>query len=165
MTPENPLWRYALELYAAPDIESVCLRLQAQGAGVNALLLACWAGQQGVRLGAEQWKQLLADPWREQVLSPLRRLRYRVRERREQAPALDASYQALKQAELACEQAELMLLHDRVSAISWPLTGQVPAATLMGDNLAGYCDHEGVAPDAELLDALVRAALHMPETG
>ncbi|WP_010321524.1 TIGR02444 family protein [Marinobacterium stanieri] len=164
MALENPLWHYVLRLYGAAGVESSCLALQRQGAAVNALLLACWAGQQGIPLTAARWRQLPVS-WRSDVVEPLRQLRFRVREQRQQQPELDACYRALKQAELACEQVELMQLHAALVTLDWqPDAGSV-VETLIRDNLAAYCDHAGVAQNTDLLETLVRATLETPDVG
>lgn len=162
MALENPLWQYVLRLYSTPGVEEACLTLQAQGAAVNSLLLACWAGQRGIELTTQEWQQL-SPLWRTEVLEPLRRVRYRARALCQQKPALDDCYQVLKQAELAAEQAELMQLYAQVS--QWNTDPDSPAHMQIHDNLAAYGRHAGIELKTDLLETLVRATLETPEVG
>ncbi len=162
MALENPLWQYVLRLYSAPGVEAACLALQAQGAAVNSLLLACWSGQRGIALTEAHWQQL-SPQWRTDVLEPLRRVRYRTREHVQQNSALDACYQALKQAELLAEQAELMQLHEQVA--QWNTDSDRPAHRRIHDNLAAYGRHAGIELQTDLLATLVQATLETPEVG
>lgn len=113
MALDNPLWQYALELYARPGVREAALALQEAGASINRLLLACYLATQGLELDAA----LLAGPaqdWQREITHPLRALRYRVREHKLTRAELDACYQRLREAELAAEQVELMLLWEQI---------------------------------------------------
>lgn len=109
MSLENPLWHYALTLYAEPGVEQSCLQLQDQGAVINRLLLACWLGGGGISLNSVRLQQLDGD-WHNGVTLPVRAVRYRVRELLASEPTGEDCYRALRQAEMAAEQVELMLL-------------------------------------------------------
>lgn len=162
MALENPLWHYVLKLYSRPGVEDACLALQTRGAAVNRLLLACWAGSQGIVLDEKRWRALGTD-WRREVVEPLRQVRYRVRRQYQEEAELEASYRALKAAELACEQAELMQFHAQLSG--WHPERVFEPDVLIGDNLAAYCEYEGLSPDAGMLEPLLQAALAMPGSG
>lgn len=155
MALDNPLWRYALVLYACPGVEQDCLRLQDQGAAINRLLLACWLGQRGVTIEHEHWRALDND-WRREITEPLRQVRYRVRSRLSRQPEAEACYRALRQAELAAEQMELMLLWQTTR--NWPIrpTAAGEACTLA--NLRGYRHMTGLPLEDALLRQLARAA-------
>ncbi|MBV1787843.1 TIGR02444 family protein [Marinobacterium sp. D7] len=119
MSLNNPLWQTALRLYAVPGVEQAALELQRAGCSINRMLLACYLAQQGRRLvpalligEALEWQQALTHP--------LRELRYRVRARKAENEELEPCYRAFRQAELACEQVELMLLWDALSALELP---------------------------------------------
>lgn len=110
MKLENDLWSFALHFYQQPGVETLCLKLQnSYGLSINRLLLACWAGYQGRVLDTAQFSE--ADKWQSQITQPLRQLRYRVRERKTES-GFETCYQALRKAELACEQVELALLFE-----------------------------------------------------
>lgn len=134
MGPDNPLWQYALALYARSGVEQCCLRLQDQGATVNCLLLACWSGTQGVVVDAERWRSLDAF-WRHEVTEPLRHIRHQVRSLRARQPQVEACYRALQQAELAAEQVELQQLWQ--TARHW-LPAAEAGSVLIRANLATY---------------------------
>jgi uncharacterized protein (TIGR02444 family) len=155
MALDNALWRYALALYSRPGVEHSCLQLQHQGAAINRLLLACWLGQRGVELDADRWQQL--DPqWRREITEPLREIRYRVRALKVQQPEVEACYRALRQAELAAEQVELMLLQQ--TALAWPAQPSIAGRALIRDNLISYRRMSGQSLDEGCLRQLAQAA-------
>lgn len=135
MSLENPLWHYALALYSRPGVEQCCLQLQDQGAVVNRLLFACWLASQGIRLDQGRLQQS-ASPWSSDVIGPLRAVRFRVRERLADLPEANVCYRALRQAELAAEQLELMLLWQQGQ--NWLPETQADAA-LFRHNLQQVC--------------------------
>lgn len=116
MSLENPLWRYALDLYSRPGVEAAALELQTLGCSINRLILACFLAQQGKQLTPELL-QGEAQAWQRELTHPLRTLRYRVREQKAERAELDVCYRKLREAELACEQVEIMLLWQRVEKI------------------------------------------------
>ncbi len=155
MALDNPLWRYALALYARPGVEQCCLQLQDQGAAINRLLLACWLGQRGVPVDEARWQALPAE-WRQEITEPLRQIRYRVRALQAQQPEVGGCYRALRQAELAAEQVELMQLWQASEA--WSCQPEYAAGALMLDNLIRYCRVAGLALDERRLRSLAEAA-------
>ncbi|WP_284733726.1 TIGR02444 family protein, partial [Pseudomonas aeruginosa] len=42
------VWKFAVDVYARPGVETACLALQEQGADVCLLLVAAWLGRRGV---------------------------------------------------------------------------------------------------------------------
>jgi uncharacterized protein (TIGR02444 family) len=125
MSLENPLWQYALTLYSRSGVEQCCLQLQDQGAVVNRLLFACWLASQGIKLDHDRLHQS-GNRWQPEVTRPLRAVRFRVREQLAALPEAEACYRALRQAELAAEQLELMLLWQ--DGQSWLPDSEVGAA-------------------------------------
>ncbi|EPJ50839.1 MAG: hypothetical protein OFPI_18930 [Osedax symbiont Rs2] len=114
MDIDNKLWRFALSFYAQPEVAEQLLALQNEHAVcVNQMLFGFW-------LAAEKQKltRLPADTdeairWRQQVVAPLRQIRFWLRQQRADAPlnmATDDCYQQLLAAELATEQVELAYL-------------------------------------------------------
>ncbi|GAA0699848.1 hypothetical protein GCM10009104_30890 [Marinobacterium maritimum] len=158
MALDNPLWRYALALYASPGVETSCLELQGQGAAVNRLLLACWLGHRGIALDTDRW-QVLDTDWRRAITEPLRQIRYRVRALRAQQPEVEACYHALRQAELAAEQVELMQLW-QASAL-WCSDASCDPEALILANLISYRQLTGHALDETCLRHLARAATEL----
>lgn len=129
---------------------------------INRLLLACWLARQGIGLTPSRLLQLDSH-WREDVTQPLRSVRYRVREWREQRSEMEPCYQALRQAELAAEQVELMLLWQQASR--W-LPGRDASAELLRHNLTQVLTaRDGVVTDERLerLRPLESAAMALLE--
>lgn len=110
---ENPLWDYALTVY--PSIEPDLLVLQQEGARVNYLLLALWMGQRGVKLDRFS---AAADEWYDTYTSPVREIRYRLRDKRGESVGHSIAYDRMKSAELSLEQVELALLYDDYKDVS-----------------------------------------------
>lgn len=118
--PTTDFPSFAEALYARPGVAAACLDLQDRRSFDVALLLhACWLGVQSLALSREQSAMLIAatQPWRFEVVRPLRRLRRRIRvghegmprERSEPVRAL------IKDAELAAERALLAILATAVT--------------------------------------------------
>jgi uncharacterized protein (TIGR02444 family) len=99
----NPLWEFSLQQYGKPGVAEACLEAQDRfAADVNLLLYAAWLTRQGLGLDASQWRSLESElqPWRQQVLLPLRGLRRGWR----QLPAAAGLRQQLKALELEAER-------------------------------------------------------------
>lgn len=99
----NPLWEFSLQQYDKPGVAEACLEAQDRfAADVNLLLYAAWLARQDLELKAWQWRSLESElqPWRQQVLLPLRGLRRGWR----QLPAAAGLRQKLKTLELEAER-------------------------------------------------------------
>ncbi|MDT8893492.1 TIGR02444 family protein [Halomonas sp. I1] len=122
----DPLWDFALALYAREGIESACLVLQDEaGVEITELLWRCWLYRHGLRASAVP-ADLVA--WQHDVISPLRRLRRDLKPTERERPSVAPLRQRIKQAELDAECECLLRLeaysHDgsiRLSEISHPL--------------------------------------------
>ena len=120
--PEGEFWRFSVERYAVPGVAEACLALQdSAGADVNLILLALWLGSRGHRLGAADGERLaaLAADWQGPVVTPVRRVRRLLKERRG-LPWYDAITElrtGLASIELALEQVEQLLLERAVGPV------------------------------------------------
>jgi uncharacterized protein (TIGR02444 family) len=79
---QNPLWDYATKIYGGQRVESALLELQDRfGFDVNMLLYAAWLAHSQQRLVTEHLIALeaLVGEWRDQVVSPLRAARRKLR--------------------------------------------------------------------------------------
>jgi len=152
MQLQNPLWDYALKLYASDVVQTLCLRLQdEQGLSVNRLLYAGWLTQQHCLLDASLLDNSSARYWQQQVTSPLRAIRYEVREAKQSEPHLASLYKALREAELEAERVELAHLyslkrrHDHTGLLS---------SHLMERNLGEIALLEGQQENTQCLELL-----------
>ena len=136
------LWSFALSTYARPGVEAACLRLQEQGADVCLLLCGAWLEQRGVAYTFErvQALQLLARPWRTQVVEPLRQVRVQWRTMAQQDTQLASLRERVKTLEMEAERALLMRLETLAQA--WPINE--------GEGQYGWL--EGLATEAANLD-------------
>lgn len=114
------LWSFAVQLYARPGVESACLELQASGCDVCLLLTGAWLGQRGIPCREDYLRALrdLAQPWQQNVVTPLRQTRQRWRAEVSQDAELAALREQLKRLELEAER----LLLERLEALTkdWP---------------------------------------------
>ncbi len=158
MALDNPLWRFALDLYARPGVESAALELQTFGCSINRLILACFLAQRGERLTSEL---LTGDAleWQQQLSHPLRALRYKVRSLKAEAPDLDHCYRKLREAELACEQVEIMLLWQTLEKCSLPpAAAGVELLRANVEQIVAEIGEEAVTQASSQIDAFIHAA-------
>ncbi|WP_415895379.1 TIGR02444 family protein [Neptuniibacter sp. PT34_22] len=149
MQLKNDLWDFALNFYQQPGIEQSCLELQNEfGLSINRLIFACWGGIQGYVLESITCNE--ADHWQQEMTHPLRGIRYKVRERKQQGAEYDACYQKLRQAELACEQVELALLYQQ----GLQAAQMQPSIEIIEENLHSYLKSQKVPIDKDILGAL-----------
>lgn len=118
---QQSLWDFAVTCYARPGVAELCLHLQdRQDADVCLLLAALWLESRGTPATPARLEQLqlVAQPWRQTVIVPLRQLRRDWKE----AAAGDAELAELRQALAALElKAERRLL-ERLQQLAdtWP---------------------------------------------
>ena len=159
MELKNDLWNFALNFYQQSGVEVSCLRLQDDyGLSINRLIYACWCASRGIRV-QPQWFSGEAGQWQQSITHPLREVRYRVRQKKQAQTDLDSCYQALRKAELACEQVELALLFGQTPTDA----GETPSVQLVLDNLVCYLELTQVRFDSEtelLLGPILSASNH-----
>ena len=115
----NPLWEFAVTIYARDGVANACLRAQDEaGCDVNLLLYAAWLAGQQCELRESHLRELDAQllPWRSRVIEPLRRLR---RDWKAVAGAENLR-QSVKSMEMLAEQREIELIwsaHDAAVAL------------------------------------------------
>lgn len=112
MELHNPLWEFALDLYAKPGIEAICLDLQNQHElSINRLIFAVWAARERKLLDLKHLTCSDVSEWQQPISHPLRTVRYKVRERLDSHPELAGVYKSLRKAELQSEQVEIAYLY------------------------------------------------------
>ncbi len=117
--PTREFPSFAEALYARPGVAAACLDLQdRRGFDVALLLHACWLGARSLSLSAEQAASLVlaTQPWRFEVVRPLRRLRRRLKVGHEGMPRQKSEpvRELVKAAELAAERALLAVLETAI---------------------------------------------------
>jgi uncharacterized protein (TIGR02444 family) len=110
---------FAEALYARPGVAAACLDLQDRRSFDVALLLhACWLGVRSLTLSPEQGAALVSatQPWRFEVVRPLRRLRRRLKVGHDGMPRQksDPVREQVRAAELAAERALLSILETAI---------------------------------------------------
>lgn len=138
----NPLWDFSLAIYSSKEVQAACLELQdGSGVDVNAMLYVLWLASLGRKLDTAAVRQVLDtfDPWRAEVVVPLRVAR---RALREPAAVIDAEGAAslraqVKKVELEAERLQQWALwsHRKPETLgaAEPASRDVAAA-----NLAAY---------------------------
>jgi len=109
---EQPLWAFALALYARPGVEAACLALQDEaGVDVCELLWRCWLLHHGARPGPAAEAELReVRRWQAEVTAPLRTLRRRLKPEAASNAGVAALRETLKRAELEAEREALKRL-------------------------------------------------------
>ena len=153
----NPLWTFSVQVYDRPGVKEACLALQDEaGADVNLLMFFCWLAQSGRgRLTRAEVQKAMAivAVWRVQVLTPLRRVRRRLKAggRSDEAGLREK----LLAVELAAEKIEQTRLH--AAMVPDPVMLDGTAETRRGDaryNCGVYFEEAGIVIGGSLEDAL-----------
>ncbi len=160
----NPFWQFSLQLYGQPQVERLCLQLQARfDIDVNLLLWSCWLQALGVPLGAgllAQARDTVGD-WNRQVVKPLRRVRTTVK--RGDWPGggdLPALLEQCRQLELEAEKQQQQWLYQL--AEDHGLQADETAALQPGENIERLLRALGARdcrPAIELLSAAIAGTL------
>ena len=155
--PTTDFPSFAEALYARPGVAAACLDLLDRRSFDVALLLhACWLGIRSLALSREQAAALVAvtQPWRFEVVRPLRRLRRRLRVGHDGMPRerSEPVRAQVKAAELAAERALLAILETAVDG--------TPGGTVAGNLTACLAVANIVAnsEDRASLDVIEREA-------
>lgn len=148
--PHHPFWNFSLQIYRQKPAKDALLALQNQyHLNVNVLLYCCWFAtlNQG-QLNQAELKQLLTliQPWHEQIITPLRLMRNRLKES-PKAWAQEIREEVLA-IELDAEHIEQLMLADATEKKpkSQKRTPQ-QRASLACHNIACYCTLAGIAMD------------------
>jgi uncharacterized protein (TIGR02444 family) len=132
-------WDFAVRLYGRPGVREACLDLQDRlGIDVVAILaLVHRAAEGGGGIGPDSLRQALerAEPWRRAAVLPLRAVRRALKNWQFPDPAMapdaEAAREAVAQAELQAERAELgALAHDLAGSGRAAVAGGDPRARL-----------------------------------
>jgi uncharacterized protein (TIGR02444 family) len=113
---EAESWAFALDIYARPGVADACLRLQNEaGVDVMLLLIATFAAVKRRNfLSPDALKSLdeACGPWREQIVSPLRKIRSGLKSGPSPAPCEETEQfrSKIKTIELAAERLQNRLL-------------------------------------------------------
>ncbi|MBN8412922.1 TIGR02444 family protein [Halomonas denitrificans] len=104
----DPLWEFALALYARPGVEPSCLILQDEhGWDVCELIWRCWLFRHGATTGP-----VPADvsDWQQTVTVPLRQLRRQLKRAAQHEPSIASVRSSIQRAELEAERQCLEML-------------------------------------------------------
>ncbi|MDI5932548.1 TIGR02444 family protein [Halomonas kalidii] len=107
----NPLWDFALALYAREGVEAACLHLQDDaGLDVCELLWRCWLFHHGVQPTDAPTGLAEIRRWQQEITAPLRRLRRTLKAEAATRPAVADLRRTLQRAELEAERETLARL-------------------------------------------------------
>ncbi len=145
MEIQNPLWVFALKVYAKPQVEACLLQLQEEyGLSINRLLFAGWLAMQHKTVELAAVESSAATCWQKTLTHPLRALRYQVRAELQADESLRSLYKAMRQAELQAEQIEIAKLY----ALSLELSlSDESVESLMLKNLKTVSQAQGISDE------------------
>lgn len=107
----DPLWDFALALYARPGVETACLRLQDEaGLDVCELLWHCWLYRHGLAVAGEPAALAPIRAWQRDVTAVLRGLRRELKRAARDQPGVAEVRGRLQRTELAAERETLSRL-------------------------------------------------------
>lgn len=158
----NKFWTFSLDVYARPEVESACLRLQFDHAlDVNAVLFCAWTGGLGISLDNSTLEEQIgaATEWQELAVQPIRVIRRRLKNLTVAGLSLsgrDDLRQSIMTAELAAEKLEQSILVQMIAG----LPEGVPSAALADANFDAYWRIAGQGDHLVALEAwqIIRAA-------
>ena len=113
------LWDYAVALYARPEVEAACLRLQdGDGQCVSLLLWRLWSVHEGRAVDARTLERAveIARAWDGAVVAPLREVRRRIAA--PSPPIADAARSVLREEVATAELAAERVLLDTLDALT-----------------------------------------------
>ena len=154
LTPDNPLWHYALTCWQNPAVVEACLELQAEGWSVTRILCAGWLAQKGQRFtGVEDAK---VTEWRSRVTGSIRSARKSIpKQANWQQPLRDT----LAKAELAAEKTELALAWQALDQQSPEIGAMENHRQLIERNLLAAAPEPAPGPATRAL--IIRLAEHL----
>ena len=162
---DNPLWDFAVAVYAMPGVAEECLALQgSHGIDVNLLMFCAWLGAaRAAVLSRNQLTeaQVAVRSWHDNVVRQLRAARVYSKG----LPAAeDTGLRArIKRIELEAERIELAML--RACAAAYPYSADAEPAAALDANLQTFLDANGIGSEGlPLLVRLRAAALHIGAT-
>ena len=118
------LWDYAVALYARPEVEAACLRLQdGDGQCVSLLLWRLWSVHEGRAVDARTLERAveIARAWEGAVVTPLREVRRGLKAR--WPPVAAAARVALREQVAAVELGAERILLETLGALTLPPGG------------------------------------------
>lgn len=145
MQQTNPFWQFSQQAWAAADVAAFCLQLQRQHAcDVNLLLWLGWRSAQGEQVTTSELEHMdnLVEPWRRQVILPLRRVRDDL--------GKDAAHGVLREQLLAAEL-EAERVQQELMFNASPAGGLQSAQDYCAVNARAFCACAGLGPPLEQL--------------
>ena len=144
---DSAFWRFSVRFYALPEIAPACLALQDEAdVDVNLLLFLLFLADNNRVLTRDEVARLdaLIQPWRSEVVEPLRALRRRLKTGIGDFPLNEGFRNMVKKLELEAERVE----QGRLESLVAVLGRQTPREEAARANLAAYEAHLGALPKA-----------------
>jgi uncharacterized protein (TIGR02444 family) len=117
MDTETPLWQFATNFYAYPNIANQLLALQDDdGCQINQLILSVWLASDGHCITRLPYSNEQSSTWQQEIIVPIRSIRQKIKQVKISYPLSDglaSCYQQVLAAELAVEKIELAMLYQQ----------------------------------------------------
>ena len=111
MNDENPLWKFAVEIYSREDVSEILLYAQDQfSIDVNMILYSAWLACENRSLSTRNVSEVenLVAAWRREVVLPIRCLRKSFRS----IVGADLIREEVKKAEILAEMEQLKMMYN-----------------------------------------------------
>lgn len=152
----HPFWEFSLQFYARPGVAEASLALQDRfDADVNMLFFVLWAAESRRALDVADIRQLVAlvQPWRDEVVRPLRIARRFLKTTTWKTPETDSLRKRIKEQELDAERLQQFFLE------AWLDPSAVCAAADCNDCAARNLKNYAASIKAEFPEELVSVLL------
>jgi uncharacterized protein (TIGR02444 family) len=116
---DGPHWSFICEVYGAPEVQEACLALQDNlGVDLSFLLTLLWFAKAGHGFDPAEVEVLdhLVEPWRRDVVKPLRAIRRVAKSAAATDAAIAGWRERIKAAEVEAEQIEIAMLVQAIAA-------------------------------------------------
>ncbi|MEH6575638.1 MAG: TIGR02444 family protein [Amphritea sp.] len=155
MSLDNALLRYAVHIYSQAEVESICLQLQQHySLSVNRVLFSLWLASEERLLAVDLLDDRRLQQWNSEILSPLRALRYRLKQAQTSAADTANCYQSFKQTELEAEKVELARLFEL--GVEGCELVTLDCRQLAHENLQAYLQYANITVEPQLESLLAQ---------
>ena len=170
--PDSEFWNFSQRVYALPDVEETCLRLQNNyDADINIALYCLWLAENTTTLEQEDIDLLIkaTEPWQQTILKPLRDARKMMKQQIIAMPndMLDKTANNISEIEINAEHMSQLALEKTININQDNQTENRSTIECANINLHLYLQQlKSISSDSDLtteLSNLLNAVFQDPE--